>query len=101
MTIRKSIWVERTAEPAFRVFCQGITEWWPGGFGGKESKLFLEGKVGGRFYERHPDRSEYEIGRMTTYQQPSLAGSTWRAPTWDIDTQVEIRFSEEKGGSRV
>jgi uncharacterized protein YndB with AHSA1/START domain len=100
-TIRKSIWVEPSPERAFQVFCQGITEWWPGGFGGKESKLFLEREVGGRFYERRPDGTEYEIGRVTAYQRPSLVGFTWRAPSWDVNTQVEVRFSEENGGTRV
>ena len=101
MTIRKSIWVERSPEIAFRVFCHDISEWWPGGFSGKDSKVFLEGEVGGRFYERRPDGSEYEIGRVTAYQRPSLMGFTWRAPSWDVDTEVEIRFSPENGGTRV
>src|SRR5262249_9080110 len=98
MTIHKSIWVERSPEVAFRVFCHDISEWWPGGFSGKDSKVFLEGEVGGRFYERRHDGTEYEIGRVTAYQRPSLVGFTWRAPTWDVDTEVEIRFSPENGG---
>jgi uncharacterized protein YndB with AHSA1/START domain len=101
MTIRKSIWVGRPPEISFKVFCEDIGEWWPGGFGGKDSKLFLEGEVGGRFYERRGDGSEYEIGRITAYRPPSLVAFTWRAPSWEIDTQVEIRFTAETGGTRV
>ncbi len=101
MTIRKSIWIERTPEVSFKVFCEDIGEWWPGGFGGKDVKLFIERNVGGRFYERRPDGSEYEIGRLTAYQPPSLVAFTWRAPSWDVITQVEIRFTSEAGGTRV
>jgi hypothetical protein len=42
MTIRKSIRVERPPEISFKVFCEDISEWWPAGFGGKDSKVFLE-----------------------------------------------------------
>jgi uncharacterized protein YndB with AHSA1/START domain len=101
MTIRKSIQVAQSPEVAFKVFCEDMHKWWPGGFGGKDSKVFLEGKVGGRYYERRADGSEYEIGRVTAYQPPSLVAFTWRAPSWDVATQVEIRFSAEAGGTRI
>jgi uncharacterized protein YndB with AHSA1/START domain len=101
MTIRKSIWVGRSPETSFKVFCEDISEWWPGGFGGKDTKLFLDREVGGRFYERRVDGTEYEIGRITAYQPPSVVAFTWRAPSWDATTQVEIRFAAEGGGTRV
>ncbi len=101
MTIRKSIWIERPPEVSFRVFCDEMAAWWPGGFTGRDSKLFLEPKVGGRFYERATDGSEYEIGRVTAYQPPSIVAFSWRAPSWDVITQVEVRFSAERGGTRV
>jgi len=101
MTIRKSIWVARGPEISFRVFCEQITEWWPGGFGGRDSRLFLEGEVGGRFYEGRADGTEYEIGRITAYQPPSLVAFTWRAPSWEVTTQVEIHFTAEGEGTRV
>jgi uncharacterized protein YndB with AHSA1/START domain len=101
MTIRKSIWVGRSPEISFRVFCEEIGEWWPGGFGGKDSKLFLERGVGGRFYEKRHNGTEYEIGRVRAYEPPSLLAFTWRAPSWDVTTRVEIRFSAESSGTRV
>jgi uncharacterized protein YndB with AHSA1/START domain len=101
MTIRKSIWIGRSPETSFRVFCEEMAEWWPGGFGGKDSRMFLEREVGGRLYERRADGTEYQIGRVTTYQPPSIVAFTWRAPSWDVITQVEIRFSAEAGGTRV
>lgn len=101
MTIRKSIWIGRSPETSFKVFCEDIGEWWPGGFGGGDSKLFLDRQVGGRFYERRTDGTEYEIGRITAYRPPSVVAFTWRAPSWDATTQVEIRFTAEGSGTRV
>jgi uncharacterized protein YndB with AHSA1/START domain len=101
MTIRKSIRVERAPEISFRVFCEHLSEWWPGGLGGKDAKLFMEGRVGGRFYERRADGTEYQIGQVTAYQPPSVVAFTWRAPSWEVTTKVEVRFSAEDGGTRV
>jgi uncharacterized protein YndB with AHSA1/START domain len=101
MTIHKSIRVERSPETSFKVFCEDIGRWWPGGFGGRDSKLFLEREVGGRFYERRADGSDYEIGRVTAYEPPSLVAFTWRAPSWEVTTQVEVRFTAEGRGTRV
>jgi len=101
MIIRKSIWIERPPEISFKLFCEEISQWWPGGFSGKDAKLFLEREVGGRFYERRGDSTEYEIGRVTAYRPPSLVAFTWRAPSWDVTTQVEIRFSPDRNGTRL
>jgi uncharacterized protein YndB with AHSA1/START domain len=101
MTIRKSILVARPPEVSFKVFCEDMHKWWPAGFSGEGSKVFLECRVGGRYYERRGDGSEYEIGRVTAYQPSSVVAFTWRAPSWDVITQVEIRFSAEAGGTRI
>jgi uncharacterized protein YndB with AHSA1/START domain len=101
MTIRKSILIKRPPEVCFRVFCEEMSEWWPGGFGGKDSKPRIEPRVGGRFYERRPDGSEYQIGEVTVYSPPEHLGFTFRAPSWDVSTQVEIRFRAESAGTRV
>jgi uncharacterized protein YndB with AHSA1/START domain len=104
MTIHKSIRVERPPELSFRVFCDEIGQWWPKGpsFGGKHlTNMVIEGRVGGRLYEQHDDGSEYEIGRVTAYQPPSVVAFTWRAPSWEMPTQVEIRFIADGNGTRV
>ncbi|HKV54170.1 MAG TPA: SRPBCC domain-containing protein [Candidatus Binataceae bacterium] len=101
MTIRKSIRLERTPEVSFKVFCEEIAQWWPGGFGGKDAKIFIENHKGGRFYERRADGSEYEIGRVTAYQPPAIVAFTWRAPSWETATLVQVRFTAEDTGTRV
>jgi len=100
MTIRKSIWLGRAPETSFKLFCDDIGEWWPRGFA-EGSKLFLDRRVGGRLFERRPDGSQYEIGRVTAYEPPSIVAFTWRAPSWEVATQVEIRFSSEREGTRI
>ncbi len=106
MTIRKSIWVKRPPQTAFRVFCDEIGKWWPlkqgFSFGGDRAQdIFLEGRVGGRFFERFTDGAEFEVGRVTTYQPPSVVAFTWKAPEWEAPTSVEVRFVAEGAGTRV
>jgi uncharacterized protein YndB with AHSA1/START domain len=101
MTIRKSITVNCPPEISFRAFCHEMSQWWPGGFGGKDARPTLEPRVGGRFYERRPDGTEYEIGRVTAYQPPAMVAFTWRAPSWDVETEVSVRFTREGSGTRI
>ena len=104
MTIRKSIKVERPHAIAFRIFCEEIGRWWPRGpsFNGKPlADMVIEGKVGGRFFERYEDGSEYEIGTITAYEPPHVVAFTWRAPSWQVATRVEVRFRPEGQATRV
>jgi uncharacterized protein YndB with AHSA1/START domain len=106
MTIRKSIRVERPPEIAFRVFCEEIGKWWPlkqgFSFGRERAKdIFIDGQVGGRFYERFTDGTEFEVGRVTAYSPPSVVAFTWKAPEWEGATQVEVRFIADGSGTRV
>jgi uncharacterized protein YndB with AHSA1/START domain len=104
MTIHKAIRVERPPELSFKVFCEQIGQWWPKGpsFGGKNLiDMFIESRVGGRFYEVYDDGTEFEIGRVTMYQPPAVVAFTWRAPSWEVATQVEVRFIAEGNGTRV
>ena len=76
MTIKKSIHVKRPVETAFRVFTEDIGKWWPlkegYSFGGdRADQIFLEGRTGGRFFERFTDGEEYVVGVVTTYSPPS------------------------------
>jgi len=100
MMIRKSLWLELAPDAAFRLFCEDIGEWWPRGFA-EGSKLVLAGRVGGRLFERRTDGTEYEIGRVTAYEPPSVVAFTWKAPSWSRSTQVEIRLKQERNGTRL
>ena len=107
MTIRKSIRVARAPEIAFRVFTEEIGRWWPlkegfsfhAGRGPKE--IFIEGRVGGRFYERFQDGTEFDVGRVTAYQPPRMVTFTWKAPDWEGATEIEVRFNADGAGTIV
>lgn len=101
MTIRKSIRVECSREISFRVFCTEVSAWWPTGFGGDGSKVFLENRVGGRLFETRLDGTEYVIGLVSAYEPPSVVAFSWRAPSWELTTNVEVRFIADGTGTRI
>jgi uncharacterized protein YndB with AHSA1/START domain len=104
VTIRKSIRVERPQAVSFKLFCEDIGRWWPKGpsFEGKNATdMVMETHVGGRFYQCYADGTEYQIGQVTAYQPPEIVAFTWRAPSWDVPTQVEVRFFAEGDATRV
>ena len=106
MTIRKSIFVKRPVERTFRLFTEHIGSWWPlkEGFSfdkERAAEIVLEGREGGRFFERFTDGEEFVIGTVTTYAPPECVVFTWAPPQWDAATEVEVRFSPEQDGTRV
>jgi uncharacterized protein YndB with AHSA1/START domain len=106
MTIRKTIKVERSPTIAFRVFTEEIGAWWPlkegFSFGGEKAKdIFIEGRVGGRLFERFTDGTEFEVGRVTEFQPPRAVTFTWKAPEWEAPTEVEVRFISDGAGTRI
>ena len=106
MSIRKSVALRCMPETAFRAFTRHIGQWWPlaqgFSFGRERAKeIFLDDRVCGRFYERFKDGSEFEIGRVTQCEPPHRIVFTWKAPDWEGATEVEVRFLNESGGTRV
>jgi uncharacterized protein YndB with AHSA1/START domain len=106
MTIRKSIHVKRPVETAFRVFTENIGKWWPlkdgYSFGGaRADQIYLEGKEGGRFFERFSDGEEFVVGQVKAYTPPSRIVFEWKAPDWNAPTEVEVRFTPDGTGTLV
>jgi uncharacterized protein YndB with AHSA1/START domain len=106
VTISKSIFVKRPVAAAFKHFTADIGRWWPlkEGFsrgGERSNEIFLEGRVGGRFFERYADGEESVIGLVTAFEPPARVAFTWRQSSWNADTQVEVRFAAEGDGTRV
>ena len=83
MTIRKSIHVNRPVERTFRLFTEAIGKWWPlkEGFsfgGSRADAIFIEGRQGGRFFERFTDGEEFDVGVVTVYAPPTRIVFTWK-----------------------
>ncbi len=103
--VQKSIFVRRRPEDAFRLFTE-MQRWWPlkdgmSWGGDRANEIIFEGRVGGRFFERYRDGEEYEVGRVTVFDPPARVVFTWKAPSWDASTEVEVRFAAEADGTRV
>ncbi len=103
--IRLSAVVSQPAAEAFRLFTEGIGEWWPlhegFSYGGEHAKeVHLEPVTGGRFYERYADGQEFDVGRVLVYEPPTRIVFTWQGG-WAAPTEVEVRFSAEGPVTRV
>ena len=66
-SVKKSIIVKQEVERTFRLWTEQIRAWWPAGHslsGDPQTQVFIEGRVGGRFYERASDGAEYVWGLL-------------------------------------
>jgi len=102
--IRLSAVVRQPAAVAFRLFTEGIGDWWPlhEGFsygGAKAKEVHLEPMVGGRFYERYNDGIEFEVGRVLLCDPPKRIVFTWRGG-WSASTEVDVSFVAEGDRTR-
>ena len=104
--LRKSVLVESSVEHAFRVFTEGIGGWWPveshSVFAEDAETAILEGRVGGRLYERSRAGEEAVWGTVTAWEPPHRIALTWHPGRGEETAQeLEVRFSPEGGGTRV
>ena len=98
--------VRASPEHAFRVFTEEMGAWWPlwmHSVGGKNAKTcLLEGRVGGRLYERHRDGAESPWGTVTAWEPPHRVAFSWHPGDDESKSgDVEVRFVAVDGGTRV
>jgi uncharacterized protein YndB with AHSA1/START domain len=99
-SVRKSVEVAAPVEKAFRVFTEGFDMWWSRDHHIGEAELkeaVLEGRPGGRWYERGVDGSECEWGKVLVWEPPHRLVLAWQiGAQWHFDadlvTEVEVRF---------
>jgi len=104
--VRRSVQVGCAQVEAFRIFTDGIDDWWPlatHSVGLEDaSGCFFEGRVGGRIYETSSNGSLRLWGTVTEWEPPRRVVFTWhpgRAPA--TAQEVELRFIELGSGTRV
>jgi uncharacterized protein YndB with AHSA1/START domain len=98
--VRHTITVEAPQETAFAVFTDGLDRWWPRSHKiGPEAleEAVLEGRTGGRWYERDTDGSECDWGKVLVWEPPSRLVLAWQITgewAYDADflTEVEVTF---------
>jgi uncharacterized protein YndB with AHSA1/START domain len=97
--------VDLAIEQAFRFFTESFNAWWPREYHIGQTDIaeaVLEGRVGGRWYERGVDDSECEWGHVRVWEPPHRLVVTWQINGyWQYDpdpahaSEVEIRFTAE------
>jgi uncharacterized protein YndB with AHSA1/START domain len=107
-SVRKTVTVNTSVEQAFKVFTDGFDSWWP-----RSHKLvavdmaaaIIEGRAGGRCYQRGVDGSECDWGKVTVWEPPRRLVVAWQLDAqWQFDpdlshaSEVEVTFTPEDGG---
>ena len=107
--VRKSLRVSAAPARAFEVFTAGMSRWWPPSHTILKSPFkdsIIEPRVGGRWYHVGQDGSECETGTVRVWEPPSRVVLVWRLNAkWeyepDLDTEVEVTFTPDGGGTNV
>jgi uncharacterized protein YndB with AHSA1/START domain len=108
--VRYEVVVEAPQEKAFRVFTEGMNNWWSRthkiGKGALKTAV-LEPRVNGRWYEIDDDGSQCEWGKVLVWEPPRRLVLAWQINgQWQFDpelvTEVEVVFrAEGPGRTRV
>ena len=94
--IRLSFEVDCPVERAFDIWTARIAQWWPKDHtvsADDDLIVVLEGRAGGRIFERQRSGVEHDWGEVTAWEPPTRLGYTWHLNRDRSDaTDVEIRF---------
>jgi uncharacterized protein YndB with AHSA1/START domain len=94
--LRMSFDVEAPQDHAFDTWTSEIGQWWPADHthtGRPDLQIVLEGRVGGRIFERTPDGQEWDWGEVTAWEPPTRLVYLWHLKRDRAEaTEVEIRF---------
>jgi uncharacterized protein YndB with AHSA1/START domain len=97
--LRLSFDVACSVDHAFSVWTSGIAIWWPRDHtvtSQPDVAVVLEGRVGGRIYERAADGTEHDWGEVTVWSPPERLSYLWHLGQQRATaTEVDIRFRAE------
>lgn len=104
--VEKSVTVSVPVERAFEVFTAEIGTWWPLRTHAVDTErsetVVMEGRVGGRLFERAPTGEEHVWGTLVAWEPPNRIVYSWHPGRGEETAQeVEITFSPEGEGTRV
>jgi len=109
--VRKSIRVRVPIERAFSVFVEQMEVWWPAAHHIGENpfqSIFVEPRVGGRWYERDAGGKECDWGQVRAWDPPRMVTFSWHlGPDWKFNpdlasaSDVAIRFTSEGPGATL
>jgi uncharacterized protein YndB with AHSA1/START domain len=109
LVVRRSVTVEAPQERCFEVFTARFDSWWPLAThhiaAVEASGAVIEPFAGGRWFERAPDGSECDWGRVLDWEPPARIRLAWMLDAqfaYDPDeshaTEVEVAFVPEGAG---
>jgi uncharacterized protein YndB with AHSA1/START domain len=84
-----------SADHAFRTWTNRLSQWWPSDHtvSGAPAEVVLEGRLGGRIFERTPEGVVHEWGEVTRWEPPLRLAYRWYLRQDKADaTDVEITF---------
>jgi uncharacterized protein YndB with AHSA1/START domain len=101
--IKKEVTIEASQETAFNVFTQKIDLWWPKTHHVGKTPLVesvLEPGTNGRWYSKHEDGSEINVGYILSWNPFGRLVLVWQVNgdfQYDpnLITEVEIKFIDE------
>jgi uncharacterized protein YndB with AHSA1/START domain len=97
--LRMSFEVGCPVDHAFDVWTSKIARWWPADHsvsGEHGMQVVLEGRPGGRIFERTSSGTEHEWGEVVVWEPPSRLAYVWHLRRDRADaTEVEIRFIDQ------
>jgi uncharacterized protein YndB with AHSA1/START domain len=110
--VRVEVVVDAPIERAFKVFTEGMNEWWPASHHILEAELadmVFEPWAGGGIIDKGVDGSECRWARVLVYEPPERVTFSWDIDlSWKLESdpeatsEVEIRFiAETPGRTRV
>jgi uncharacterized protein YndB with AHSA1/START domain len=108
--VRVGVVVDLSLDRAFRLFTDGIATWWPveghsmakETYGMRAETVVLEGRVGGRIFERIAGGAEAVWGHVLVWDPPHRVTFWWKPNLDPVEpTEVEVRFSAEGTRTRV
>ena len=114
--VRKALRVNVPIQRAFSVFVEQMETWWPATHHiGKIpfEAIFVEPRVGGRWYERDVEGHQNDGGKVLAWDPPHRVTFSWHVgpghdqPDWVCDpdiakvSEVEIRFTAEGQGTTL
>src|SRR5687767_8556868 len=97
--ISKTISVRCDPDTAFHTWTEQVNTWWPAGHsrsGNPGTRIFIEGHIDGRIYERTPEGVEHDWGRVIVWDPPRRFAYYWYlGSSVEQPTRVDVRFSAE------
>jgi len=106
-TIKKEVLVKASQQTAFNVFTQKMDAWWPRTHHVGSTPMVesvLEQKPGGRWYSRHEDGSEVNVGYILTWNPFGQVVLIWQIDGNfkcypELVTEVEVNFIPDGHGT--